>query len=133
MADETTTAFTGEPAEEEDDDLVLDDNEGADQVAPAPTGDSPSGVIDEENRVIPPTADPALYDGPPLAAYVYVRAHHNLPGWGLVAARFDDAGNCLNSDESDGWIPNNEEGVHAVEIGFAALIDAPAGENSPKP
>lgn len=151
MTDVTSTPAAGD----DNDDLVLDDEQtdnvepgvvepepaaaepetqGAPEVAD-PTGTATS-VIDEADRVIPPTVDPSI-DNATLESFVFVLAHHNLPAWNSVAggylqaARYDDGGALVNSDECHGWIPNNEEGVRAVELGFAELVEVPEGVEPP--
>lgn len=134
-----------EPGDDDNAELDLgDDDQGAPDVAP--DEGKAGGIVDEGDRKVPQTAETVLHDEKgvvherdDMAAYVWVRAHHNLPGWNLVAARYDEVdedgkgvGDPVNADESDGWIPNNEEGVHAVELGFAEIIETPAGESPPE-
>lgn len=87
------------------------------------------GPIPEDDRVIPQAVETVTHDREGNAIPVegvetklYVRAHVNLPGWNLWA-QID--GKDIPQGPSEGLIPNNEEGVHAVELGWAELIDAP--------
>lgn len=113
---------------------------------PVPDLKPPAGTTSIVNEpVVPTTVDPSL-TGETLAPWIYVRARHNLPAWKnteggiLTAARFngfdpdsgDPIGDPLNPDECYGWVPNNEEGVHAVELGFVELADVPAGTEPPE-
>lgn len=91
------------------------------------------GPIPEDDRVIPQAIETVTHDreGNPVPvegveSQLYVQAHVNLPGWNLWA-QVD--GKDIPQGPSRGYIPNNEEGVHAVEIGFAELIDAPEARN----
>lgn len=135
-------------------DLGPDDHDqGAPDVAtPESEAGKVGAIADEKDRTIPEVAETKLHDAQgkafdrtDMAAYVWARAYHNLPGFvqangvGLVAARYEEldpetgkgVGDPVNVDESDGWIPNNEEGVHAVELGFAELIETPADAPAP--
>lgn len=115
-------------------DLVLGDDKGAlPEVAARP--EELAGIIPKEDRQIPPTLDPAI-DDKPLPPYFYARATVNLPGFDLwayeVDEELDDRGRVVvAAHRTEGWVPNNEEGVHAVELGWAEIIDAPAGEEPP--
>lgn len=129
-------------ADDDNDDLDLGNDEpqrGAPVTVTAPIAPvgRATGIIDEDDRVIPARVDPALTELE-LAPWIFVRAHHNLPGWQnidgglLMAERRDRRGNVTNDRESMGFIPNNEEGVRAVELGFAELTAPPQGVEPPE-
>lgn len=107
-----------------DDELVLDDEDEATDLDGTP--------VPKDDRVIPPTVESVIYDEQGVAKrdervepYVWARAHHNLPGFEQKAAEKGARPRGLNVGDA-GWIPNDEEGVRAVELGWAELIDAPA-------
>lgn len=124
-------------AEDDNDDLDLGDDEPVRQAAPTMVATVADGIIPEDDRNVPARVDPALTELE-LAPFVFVRAHHNMPGWRnidgglLMGVRRDRRGNVVNDHESLGWIPNNEEGVRAVELGFAELTAPPQGVEPPE-
>lgn len=134
---------------DDNDDLVLDpEPEGAPEVAP-----SEPGIIPEEERVVPPTAETLVttdrgevVEAPNMPDYVYVRAAVNLPGWDLWATEVEEVRAepapppdapveeqpvVVAARKREGWIPNNEEGVRAVELGWAEIIEVPEGVEPP--
>lgn len=89
-------------------------------------------VIPKEDRQVPRTVETIVTeeDGSqhPLEGvepYFWGRAHHNQPGFVQTFVREDeDRPRGLMIGES-GWIPNNEEGVNAVTIGFVEVVEPP--------
>ncbi len=105
--------------------------------------DLPGTAIPKEERQIPRTVETIVTeeDGSqhPLEGiepYFWGRAHHNLPGFMQPFVREGDEGPRGLMIGEAGWIPNTEEGVNAVAIGFVSVEepprDAPAMPDAPK-
>lgn len=114
----------------------MDENDTGDELVIAEDDDL-GGLdgkpIPKDDRVIPPTMEKVQYNDQGVALhdervqpFVYARAHHNLPGFEQPVVHGEEGARPrgLRIGE-EGWIPNNEEGVRAVELGFAELIDTP--------
>lgn len=105
-----------------DDDLVIGDDDEL--------GGLDGKPLPEEQRQIPPTVESVSHDDQGNAhrderveSHVWAKAYHNLPGFEQPAAKGERPKGLMIGES--GWIPNDEEGVRAVELGFAELIDAP--------
>lgn len=113
------------------DELVLDD----------PDSDLDGTPIPKDDRVVPATVESVTHDNLGVAhenenvdPYVWVKAHHNLPGFEQPVPEDSEPGTRprgLRIGEQ-GWMPNDEEGVRAVELGFAEIVEPPHGAVMPK-
>ena len=118
----------------DDDELVF-----GDEATGAPGADIrnlPGTAIPKEDRRIPATAETiiTLENGEQIVnedaePFFWGRAHHNLPGF-LQPFVDGKPPRGLMVGEA-GWIPNNEEGVSAVSIGFVEIESAPEGAVMP--
>lgn len=139
------TAF--EPHEGDDDLIVSDD--------PGGVADLPGRAIPEKERVVPRVAekmitqdDGTVVENDRIEPFFWGRAHHNLPGFeqptrtarneetGKVEPVTDEAGRPRGLLVGEaGWIPNTEEGINAVAIGFVKVEEPPmnAPDMPPEP